>query len=525
MVSSENLDFTEAVGCRIESVGYFGVVRFIGNLPGHVGNWYGIEWDDPDRGKHNGTVNGVQYFQTKHLTSGSFVRREKINFGKSLIKAIITKYGEEESDIVKKIHEQQIVSLQKTIKAPFIEFVGFDKVSTKQSDFKSLKVVSVRAHHVSSIEEPPALQTYFPNIRQLDLSKNLFTSWQDVFDICTQLNQLYSLNVSENLLKFPESCSHIFPNITIFICGFMNLTWPDIITLSNVFPNINELRANNNQISDLFTEEKNNFQNLEGLDLEYNPIKSWDEIVKLKHIKSLNSLSIGSISLEKIDFKTDSAKVDYFHNLTKLSISNNGINDWTSVSELNRLPNLEELRFLNNPVLNAENADTAIALVVAKIGTLKLHNGRKLVGELRIGDKFRRGCEYDYLKKYGLEWLRVKNSPERCSFLKQHNRYLELIDLYGELQADELKVEDTSKLKDTLISLNLLCNGRSVVKRVSPSMLVQKLKILSQRLFKLQDIPELVCQAESTFEIPLDDETKELSYFSVKDTDTIVVKI
>lgn len=60
------------------------------------------------------------------------MRREKINFGKSLIEAVITKYGKEESDIAKKIHEQQIINLQKTIKAPFIEFVGFDKVSTKQ---------------------------------------------------------------------------------------------------------------------------------------------------------------------------------------------------------------------------------------------------------------------------------------------------------------------------------------------------------------------------------------------------------
>lgn len=60
------------------------------------------------------------------------MRREKINFGRSLIEAVIVRYGGQESDIMKKITERQIINLQKSIKAPFIEFVGFDKVSNKQ---------------------------------------------------------------------------------------------------------------------------------------------------------------------------------------------------------------------------------------------------------------------------------------------------------------------------------------------------------------------------------------------------------
>lgn len=180
---------------------------------------------------------------------------------------------------------------------------------------------------------------------------------------------------------------------------------------------------------------------------------------------------------------------------------------------------------MNNPILSTEDSDTAIALVVAKIGSLKVHNGRKLVGEFRIGGEFRRGCEYDYLKKYGLEWLRVKDTPDRTAFLKEHNRYSELIRLYGELELDELRVEDTSKLKNSLITLNLLCGNRIIRKKVSPSMTVQKLKILVQKLFKLKEMPELVCQTDNGFEIPLEDEIKEVNYYSVRDNDTIVLKL
>ena len=30
-----------------------------------IGEWYGIEWDDPDRGKHDGTHEGVKYFECR----------------------------------------------------------------------------------------------------------------------------------------------------------------------------------------------------------------------------------------------------------------------------------------------------------------------------------------------------------------------------------------------------------------------------------------------------------------------------
>ena len=34
-----------------------------------VGEWYGIEWDDPDRGKHDGTHEGVKYFECRYTVN------------------------------------------------------------------------------------------------------------------------------------------------------------------------------------------------------------------------------------------------------------------------------------------------------------------------------------------------------------------------------------------------------------------------------------------------------------------------
>lgn len=37
-------------------------VRYIGHVHGTKGQWLGVEWDDPQRGKHDGSHNGVKYF-------------------------------------------------------------------------------------------------------------------------------------------------------------------------------------------------------------------------------------------------------------------------------------------------------------------------------------------------------------------------------------------------------------------------------------------------------------------------------
>lgn len=50
---------------RLSLKGHLCTVRFIGSVQGKSGEWLGVEWDDPARGKHNGTFEGVKYFECK----------------------------------------------------------------------------------------------------------------------------------------------------------------------------------------------------------------------------------------------------------------------------------------------------------------------------------------------------------------------------------------------------------------------------------------------------------------------------
>lgn len=38
-------------------------VRYVGEVKGTKGEWLGVEWDNPTRGKHSGEHQGVKYFE------------------------------------------------------------------------------------------------------------------------------------------------------------------------------------------------------------------------------------------------------------------------------------------------------------------------------------------------------------------------------------------------------------------------------------------------------------------------------
>lgn len=54
------MDF--AVNQRRSYDGNLCTIRYVGQVEGTSGDWLGVEWDNPTRGKHSGEHNGVRYF-------------------------------------------------------------------------------------------------------------------------------------------------------------------------------------------------------------------------------------------------------------------------------------------------------------------------------------------------------------------------------------------------------------------------------------------------------------------------------
>jgi dynactin complex subunit len=85
---------------RVVFNGEKGSVKYRGKLLHKVDNakikadeeWLGVEWDDPTKGKHNGTVEGVQYFQASAEKAGSLVLSKKAEYGQDLLEALVKRY-------------------------------------------------------------------------------------------------------------------------------------------------------------------------------------------------------------------------------------------------------------------------------------------------------------------------------------------------------------------------------------------------------------------------------------------------
>lgn len=65
-IQSSESKIAPNINDRIECNGQFGTVKYIGPVDGYTDTWLGIDWDDPERGKHNGTVKEKHYFETKY---------------------------------------------------------------------------------------------------------------------------------------------------------------------------------------------------------------------------------------------------------------------------------------------------------------------------------------------------------------------------------------------------------------------------------------------------------------------------
>lgn len=519
------------IGQRVECMGSYGTLKYIGEVPPTKGIWLGVDWDEPYRGKHNGTFEGKFYFSTRYSRSGSFVRSGKVKFGCDCVTAIHSRYGEVQGDETAGIDKSSLASVKKEMKAALFEVVGFDKVNKKQSQFDRLEVVNLKDELVNGAGPPGSLSKLCPRIKELDLSRNLLSCWESVAEITCQLPLLTTLTVSENRLTIPSdpaSLKDAFIQLKHVVASRMEYTWSEVLTCCYMWPNLETLQIPFNNVSTINIPLSNCLINLKVLDLEGNCICEWKEVNKLGSLPSLESLNLSDTALTEISFPTEdlNQKTNLFPVLKQLYLSKNKISKWQSISELDKLEQLEELRFQENPLLEETDPDTSRQLIISRIGRLQKLNGIQILREER------KGAEYDYLKKYGRNWLDINKEENKdklvADFISVHPRYPALIQKHGEPEEGEVKIMTAALIKQ-LINVEISCpkaGSRIYKKKLPLNMPVQKLASLVQKLFKTGN--DTLCLSyisakNPNIKAPLDNDMKEIGFFSVEEGDCIIV--
>ncbi|XP_051967111.1 tubulin-specific chaperone E [Xyrauchen texanus] len=515
----------DAVGRRVSCDGERGTVRYVGTVPPTAGLWLGVEWDNPERGKHDGSHEGVRYFTCRHPTGGSFVRPKKASFGVDYLTALKQRYEVELEEAI----GEEFKFCTKTVM-----MVGFEAVKQKQR-VENLTEIALRSCEVSGPGPENEIRKTTPFAQSLDLSGNLLSSWEVLAEITQQLESMQVLQLSYNRLSLssdPTSLSPAFSRLRVLSVKSCALTWSQVLHCAPMWQQLEELYLADNDITEL-VRPVSVLQTLKVLDLSNNRIVQ-ETALEISHLPRLENLNLSCTGVSVIQFSDASAgnKTALFPALKKLLLDDNNISEWSVVNELEKLSCLVQLSCRRNPLLQKEkNYETARQLFIARLSQLELLDMRQVLSDER------RGAELDYCKMFGLAWLQAgghcdpeKNHPS-TEFNTEHPRYLALIQKYGPPDESELREQKPFALKNQLLTITFVCpddaERKPIEKKLPGSMIVQKVKGLLHRLLKLPGAElklAYTCAKMADREIEIDNDLKPLQFYSVEDGDRILVR-
>ncbi|KAF2300620.1 hypothetical protein GH714_014533 [Hevea brasiliensis] len=493
-----------------------GTVKYVGPAQGYSGMWVGVDWDNGE-GKHDGSVNGVRYFQAKSERSGSFVRTQNLSPGISFLEALHIRYKGEST----KEEEDEMYVLSASNKRVSVELVGKEKIQDKLSRFEELKGASLPYLGVSTPGNPSDISSLVPSESEgVRLDRKFDFRMEGCQYICEQLPALTAVNLSEF-----NVAEHYWATST---------EKTSVEELNHLLPMIEELHLMRNGISRIMPTSSSivqGFGSLRLLNLENNSIAEWNEILKLSLLRSLEQLHLNKNNLKHI-FYPDADTIQKllsgsesnvkmpFQNLHCLLLGGNNIEDLASVDSLNSFPKLVDIRLSENPIADTGRSGIPRFVLIARLSKVEILNGSE------VSLRERKDSEIRYVR---LVMSKLHDNPDE---IKEHPRFAELKAFHGiEGERPSVGTSGPQKMASGLLSVNLKCVGASIcekpllTKKLPATTTVGKLKILCESFFKLKSIkPKLFLQEEgSPLPSLLDDEMATLTDIGIGNESTILV--
>ncbi|KAI9768321.1 MAG: hypothetical protein M1840_004929 [Geoglossum simile] len=389
-------------------------VRYIGPVEGTKGDWLGVEWDDPNRGKHSGMYGGkrlrlegtfgvvcanicsYQQGNSDLATAASFVRPARpTSTPLSFLEALHKKYA---SETLGTTPTGGPPEGQKATEAPIkwgskvVEEVGFEKIRRQLAILNELRIVILDGMSIACVSREMSgrdateqIRQTCPKIIELDVGRNLFEQWADIVHICEALDGLRSLRVKYVMTichrrparkRLPRliSTAHSgnrFSNLTledrgngeeinkalahVRDLGLDNnfISWKEIATLTTPFISLTSLSASENNLSSLSPHLVP--QSLTTLTLERNNFTSLSVLSPLAALQNLQRLSLKSNKIRAASdpstFRKGETDPKFPEALSYVDLSYNAIGDWPFIDNLSDVfPGLTGLRVSHNPL-------------------------------------------------------------------------------------------------------------------------------------------------------------------------------
>ncbi|KAL8980057.1 MAG: hypothetical protein Q9205_004757 [Flavoplaca limonia] len=389
-------------GRRISYEGHLCTVRWQGEIDGLKGNWLGVEWDDPSRGRHDGTYAGNR-----------------------------AKYGSENTPKGGDGKSSSIV-----ISGKEVDEVGFDVISKKQSAWSDLTIISLDGLHIDSLyHQSPHLQQdhgketiNFPaglNWKELDLSRNLFNDWGEISNICKYLRDLRVLKLNGNRFRFvQEEATHTFEKVAELGLANCVMGWDDVRTLCNQrhFPNLQCLSLAFNPLNEPPSPLLNlQLPILTTLDLASCNLCTLQTLFPLADLPALSTLNLRSNPLTNL--VTDPSLI--FSRLRTLDLTSTNLPNLSSLNPIpTTFPILSSFKTSNTPLTTSHPSSRLIT--IARLPGLTTLNNTP------IPPHERQNADLYYLSTITPLILAANTAKEEEAIVKEHPQWGHLCEKYGE---------------------------------------------------------------------------------------------
>ncbi|XP_078434131.1 tubulin folding cofactor E / Pfifferling (PFI) [Wolffia australiana] len=508
------------VSQRIHAVGdpqRTGTVRYVGSVEGYDGCWVGVDWDD-GQGKHDGAVNGVRYFSAKGSTTASLIRPRNLSSGIAFMEALRLRYRGEST----REEEEEMYVLSSSNHRVSVQFPGKEMVWKKLSRLEELQVASLCHMGISFVGQSIEISSSVPNLKVLDLTGNLLSSWKEISIICEAIPGLQILHLSSNLMEDDPIIFTPSESLHTLVLNNCGITWELVESLKQSLSKIEELHLMKNRLKASTLTCTPGFDRLRILNMEDNCISSWDEILKLSHLRRLEQLHLNRNKLKRIFYPRSQEVTVPFENLECLLLGWNEIEDLASIDALSLFPKLKDVRLSGNPVADPARGGIPRFTIIARLSNIIMLNGSE------VTYRERKEAEIRYVR---LVMTKEQfNDPEEME--RAHPRLSALKIQHGiDDEKPQTQSAGAKKMASELISLTLKCVGPSMgekppsIRKLPPSTTVGKLKVLCESFFKLKSIKLLLFLQEegSPFPLLLDDDSATLVDFGIGTGTTILV--
>ena len=204
-------------GQRLSYGGALCTVRYYGRLEFTSGDWLGVEWNDPKRGKHDGQHKGQRIFHclSPSPTAASFIRpTRRPDPQRAFLEALRLKYGDTPKQPIarsKTQHAQSGTAIG--ISGKLVEEVGFEKVSQQQSMLACLRIAALDGLNVrgllhsddpelAALEAQKEVKEACPHIAEPDLGWNAIETMNDIIPSVNRWTSSTSFGQGKGFAEF-----------------------------------------------------------------------------------------------------------------------------------------------------------------------------------------------------------------------------------------------------------------------------------------------------------------------------------